>query len=65
VGTLAAGTLGYWAIAYALPEVREVVPAALPVGIGVAAAYAVLMRREREASSAIRERLAAISAAKG
>jgi purine-cytosine permease-like protein len=65
VGTLAAGTLGYWVIAYAFPEVREVVPAALPVGIGVAAVYAVLMRRERDTSQVIRERLAAISGVKG
>ena len=65
VGTLAAGTFGYWIIAYALPEVREVVPAALPVGVGVAAAYAVLMRRERDTSQAIGERIAAISATEG
>ena len=35
------------------------------VGVGVAAAYVVLMRRERDTSQAIRERIAAISAIAG
>jgi hypothetical protein len=40
----------YVLIAYGLPDVREVVPAALPVGLGVGAAYATLMLGERQAA---------------
>ncbi len=58
VGVLVAGTAAYWLIAYGLPDVREVIPAALPVGLGVALAYAALMRGERELSAPIAERLA-------
>lgn len=49
VGVLLAGTALYWLIAYGLPDLREVVPAALPVGLGVALGYGALMRGEREA----------------
>ncbi len=61
VGVLLAGTALYWAIAYGLPDVREVVPAALPVGLGVALAYAALMRGERAVAHAVRRRLAALA----
>lgn len=60
VGVLLAGTAAYWLIAYGFPDVREVVPAALPVGLGVALTYAVLMRSEREAPPVIHERLAGL-----
>ncbi len=61
VGVFLAGTAAYWGIAYGLPDLREAVPAALPVGLGVALAYGVLMRGERAAPSAVRERLAGLA----
>jgi NCS1 family nucleobase:cation symporter-1 len=61
VCVLLAGTALYVAIAYGLPEFREVVPAALPVGLGVALTYAILMSGERAATDPIRRRLAAIA----
>jgi len=57
VGVLCAGTAAYWLLAYGLPDVREVVPAALPVGLGVAVAYGVLMRGERVVSGVVADRL--------
>ncbi|MDO8484548.1 MAG: cytosine permease [Candidatus Limnocylindrales bacterium] len=63
VGVLLAGTTLYWLLAYGFPDVREVVPVALPVGLGVALAYAALMRGERELAAPIAERLAALSEA--
>jgi len=50
VGVLAAGTALYVAIAYGLPDLREVVPASIPVGLLVALAYGLLMTEERRAS---------------
>ena len=47
IGCLAVGSLAYAVMAYGLPDIRETIPASLPVGVGVAVAYAVLMRRER------------------
>ena len=38
--------LAYAVLAYVFPDVREVVPASLPVGVGVALVYAALMGRE-------------------
>lgn len=61
VGVLLAGTALYWLLAYGFPDVREVVPVALPVGLGVALAYAALMRGKRELPAPIAERLAALS----
>jgi purine-cytosine permease-like protein len=49
IGCLMAGGLAYVILAYVLPDVRESIPASLPVGAGVALAYALLMRRERAA----------------
>jgi NCS1 family nucleobase:cation symporter-1 len=50
VGVLAAGTALYVAVAYGLPELREVVPASIPVGLLVAISYGLLMASERRAS---------------
>jgi NCS1 family nucleobase:cation symporter-1 len=61
VGVLLAGTALYVAIAYGLPEFREVVPAALPVSLGVALTYAILMSGERAAPDPIRRRLAELA----
>ena len=61
VGCLAGGTALYWLLAYGFPDVREVVPVALPVGLGVALAYAALMRGRRELAAPIADRLAALS----
>ena len=63
IGCLLAGTALYWLLAYGFPDVREVVPVALPVGLGVALAYAALMRDKRELAAPIAERLAALSEA--
>ena len=59
--TLLGGTAAYWMIAYGFPGVREVVPATLPVGLGVAFAYAALMRKERQSSALIDRRLAVVA----
>jgi hypothetical protein len=60
VGVLIAGTALYVGIAYGFPDLREVVPAALPVGLGVGFTYAILMSGERTASDPIAKRLATI-----
>lgn len=57
VGVLVAGTVLYVVIAYGFPELREVVPAALPVGVGVALSYAALMSSERQATKEALARL--------
>jgi NCS1 family nucleobase:cation symporter-1 len=49
IGCLAAGSLAYAIMAYVLPDIRETIPVSLPVGAGVALAYAFLMRSERAA----------------
>jgi purine-cytosine permease-like protein len=49
IGCLAAGSLAYAIMAYVLPDIRETIPVSLPVGAGVAVAYAFLMRSERAA----------------
>jgi purine-cytosine permease-like protein len=51
VGVLGAGTALYVAIAYGLPDLREAVPASLPVGLLVAVAYGLLMAGERRRSA--------------
>jgi NCS1 family nucleobase:cation symporter-1 len=58
VGVLIAGTALYVVIAYGFPSLREVVPAALPVGLGVGFAYATLMSGERTIPEPIATRLA-------
>ena len=65
VGTLLAGTVAYWIIAYGFPSIREVVPATLPVGIGVAITYAAVMRRERDLAPTAADRIAALSGVDG
>jgi purine-cytosine permease-like protein len=60
VGVLVAGTALYVVIAYGFPDLREVVPAALPVGLGVGFTYAILMSGERTAPKPIATRLATI-----
>ncbi len=51
VACLVGGTAMYWAIAYIEPQIRQAVPASLPVGIAVAVVYALLMLPERRAGS--------------
>ena len=47
------------------PSIREVVPATLPVGIGVAITYAAVMRRERDLAPTAADRIAALSGVDG
>ena len=61
IGCLVGGTALYWLLAYGFPDIREIVPVALPVGLGVALAYGTLMRRERAEPTILRERLVATS----
>lgn len=65
IGCLAGGTALYWLLAYGFPDVREVVPVALPVGLGVAVWYGLLMRSERVDPTILGERLASIDGRAG
>jgi purine-cytosine permease-like protein len=60
VGVLIGGTALYVVIAYGLPGLRESVPAALPVGLGVGFAYAILTSGERTTPAPVAQRLATV-----
>lgn len=61
IGCLVGGTALYWLLAYGFPDIREIVPVALPVGLGVALAYGALIRGERAEPTLLRQQFVATS----